>query len=349
MQVSRCGNSLTVRRHETGRSLDMRRRHVIALLAALPAWPLAAWAQQSADMPAIGMLFPGSADAAAVRAKLVWEGLKESGFVEGKNLALLTRATDFNPEKTSQFAAELDRAGVRVILAVGPPAVRAAHSVTTTTPIVALDLETDPVSTGLIASFARPGGNVTGLFFDFPEFSAKWLELLQEAVPGLSRVAVVWDPTTGPVQVKAAEAAAASRGLHLQIIEVREPSGLEDALAAANLGNAQGLVVLSSPLFSAVIGAKPVAEMAARHRLPAISLFPEFAQFGGLMGYGPSLPDLFHQAGALVGKVLHGQKPAELPVERPSRFNLVVNLKTAKALGLEIPSQLIARADEVIE
>ena len=330
----------------------MKRRTFIAALGGAAAWPLVARAQQPAEIPKIGLLFPGPTSAAAVRAKIIWEGLNESGYVEGKNLSLVSRAMGSGPaglDQLTDLAGQLLQSDVRAILAVGPAAVRATRSATATIPIIALDLETDPVSTGLITSLARPGGNITGLFFDFPEFSGKWLELLAEARPGLSRVAVFWEPTTGPVQVEAAETAAKSRGLRLQIINVPDLSGLEDAFRAAEREQAQGLLILSSPLFSAVIGSKPVAELAALHRLPAITLFPEFAQFGGLMAYGPSLVDLFHQAGALVGKVLHGAKPADLPVERPTRFRLVINLKAAKALGLEIPSTLLARADEVIE
>jgi putative ABC transport system substrate-binding protein len=325
----------------------MRRRAFIAALGGAAAWPIVAGAQQS--MPEVGLLYPGPADAAAARAKIVWQGLNDTGYVEGKNLALVSRATNFNPDLTEKFSIEFAQRNLRAILAVGPTEVRATQAATKTTPIVALDLETDPVSTGLVASLARPGGNLTGLFFDFPDFSSKWLQLLQEAIPGLSRVAVVWDPTTGPVQVKAAEAAAATQDLHLQIIEVREPAALESAVAAAERERAQGVVVLSSPLFSTVIGAPKVAELAAAHRLPAVSLFPEFAQFGGLMGYGPKITDIFRQAGALVGRVLRGEKPADLPIERPTRLYLVINLKTAGALGVTVPPTLLARADEVIE
>ena len=325
------------------------RRAFIAALGGAAVWPMVARAQQPAMIPEFGLLYPGPADAAAARAKIVWEGLGEGGYIEGKNLTLVSRAADSSPDLMSKFASDLVQRDVRVIIAVGPRAVRAAQAATRTISIVGLDLETDPVATGQIASLARPGGNLTGLFFDFPDFSGKWLQLLQEAMPGLSRVAVVWDPTTGPVQVKAAEAAAASRNLVLQIIEVHEPSGLEEAFASAEHEHAQGVMILSAPLFSAVVSAAKVAELAASHRLPAISLFPEFAQLGGLMGYGPRITDNYHQAGALVARILHGERPADLPIERPTRFYLVINLKTAKALSVDIPSTLLTRADEVIE
>jgi putative ABC transport system substrate-binding protein len=323
------------------------RRTFMAALSGAAAWPVVAGAQQT--MPEVGLIFPGPPDAATARAKIVWQGLNDTGYVEGKNLTLVSRATNFNPDLTEKFSIEFAQRNLRAILAVGPTQVRAMQAATKTIPIVALDLETDPVSTGLIASLARPGGNLTGLFFDFPDFSSKWLQLLQEAMPGLSRVGLMWDPTTGPIQVNAAEAAAAGRGLHLQIIEVRELAGLEDAFAAAERERAQSIVVLSAPIFGTVHAAPKVAEMAVSHRLPAISMFPEFAQLGGLMGYGLKIPDIYRQAGAFVGRVLNGEKPAGLPVERPTRLYLVINLKTAKALGLDIPPNLLARADEVIE
>jgi putative ABC transport system substrate-binding protein len=205
------------------------------------------------------------------------------------------------------------------------------------------------VKTGLAKSLAHPGGNVTGLFFDFPEFSGKLLELLTEAKPGLSRVAALWDPASGPVQMEAAKASAAARNISLHILEVGDLAKLPEAFATAEAARAQGLLVLSSPLFSSISGIKPVAEFAASHRLAGIALFPEFAQSGGLLGYGPSVTDLYHQAGGLVAKVLRGEKPADIPLERPSRYRLTINLKAAKALGLEISPSLVARADDVVE
>jgi putative ABC transport system substrate-binding protein len=175
------------------------------------------------------------------------------------------------------------------------------------------------------------------------------LELLNEARPGLTRVAALWDPGSGSVQVEAAQAAAASRGVHLQILKIDDLSKLVDALAAAQAEQAQGLLVLSSPLFSAISGIRPVAEQATAHGLPGITLFPEFAKNGGLMGYGPSLDDLYHQASELIAKVLRGEKAGDLPLERPSRFRLIINLKAAKDLALQLPPSLVARADEVIE
>jgi putative ABC transport system substrate-binding protein len=233
------------------------------------------------------------------------------------------------------------------MFAAGPVAVRHAQAGTKTIPIVALDLESDPVKSGFVRSIARPGGNLTGLFFDFPEFSTKWLQLLAEAVPGLSRLAVFWDPSTAPVQLEAVAAAAQSRGLSLHVEQVQASAELDGAFRSARNEKADGALILSSPLF----GSNPqlLADLALRHRVPAITLFPEFGQSGGLLAYGTNLIDLYVQAGALVGKVLNGTRPEDLPVERPSRFYLVINLNTAKVLGVEVPPTLLARADEVIE
>ena len=285
--------------------------------------------------------------AAATRIAAFLEGLRGMGYVQGQHFTLESRMAEGKPERMPALAAELVRLPVDVMLAASPVAIQAARSATTAIPIVALDLETDPIASGLIASFARPGGNITGIFFDFPDFSGKWLELLKEAVPRLSRVAVFWDPATGPVQLKAAEAAAKALGLQLQTLEVRAATDFEQALRSATQGRAGGLLLLSSPVFGGNL--KLVADLAVRNRLPAITLFPEFADAGGLMAYGSNLHDLFRQSGVLVAKVLRGAKPAELPAERPTRFELVVNLKTARALGLTLPPSVMVRATQVIE
>ena len=322
-------------------------RLIVALtLTVLAAQPAAA-AQQAAKVPRVGFLFPGPTAAATTRIAAFLEGLRGMGYVQGQNVTLESRVAENKPEQLPPLAADLARLPVDVVLAVSPVAVQAARGATKTIPIVAVDLETDPVAARLVASLARPGGNITGIFFDFPDFSGKWLELLKEAVPRLSRVAVFWDPGTGPVQLKAAEAAAKSLGLQLQILEVRAPTDFERALRSAVQGRAGGLLALSSP----AVGMNPrsIADLVVRNRLPAITLFTEFAEAGGLMAYGANLHDLFLQAGRLVGKVLQGTKPAELPAERPTRFELVVNLKTAKALGLTIPASIMVRATQVIQ
>jgi putative ABC transport system substrate-binding protein len=324
-----------------------RRTFVIGLAASAGFLPRAV-AQSASRVPEVVLFYTGPIESGELRARLIREDLIASGLVEGKDFKFNLSVAGKNDD-LPRLASALVHPGVAVVLAVGPSALRAAEATSAIVPIVALDLETDPVKTGLAKSLAHPGGNVTGLFFDFPEFSGKLLELLAEAKPGLSRVAALWDPASGPVQMEAAKASAAARNIRLQILEVGDLAKLDDAFAAAKADRAQGLLVLSSPLFSSISGIKPVAELAASNQLAGIALFPEFAQSGGLLGYGPSVTDLYHQAGGLVAKVLRGEKPADIPLERPSRYRLTINLKAAKVLGLEIPASLVARADDVIE
>jgi putative tryptophan/tyrosine transport system substrate-binding protein len=333
----------------------MKRRTFVAGLIAAVGFPPSVFAQTIGSIPEVVLFYAGpvavsqqSTGRAQARAKLVRETLRAEGLVEGKNFVLsISVAT--NNEQLPKLAKELVRPGVSAVLAVGPAALRAARTATATIPIVALDLETDPVKAGFAESLSHPGGNVTGLFFDFPDFSGKLLQLLSEARPGLSRVAALWDPSSGSIQIEATVAAAAARGMQLQTLRVDDLAKLPEAFAAADAQQAQGLLVLSSPLFSAISGIKQVAEQAALHRLPGITLFPEFAQSGGLMGYGPSLDDLYQRPAGMIAKILRGEKPADLPLERPSRYRFIVNLKAAKALGLELSPSLVARADEVIE
>lgn len=326
----------------------MKRRTFVAALAATLGLPLTAFAQATSQLPEVVLFYAGPVASAEARAKLIRDALATEGLFDGKNY-ILSMSVAIEREQLPRLAKELVRPGVGAVLAVGPAALAAARSATTIIPIVALDLETDPIKAGYAQSLSHPGGNVTGLFFNFPEYSGKLLELLNEARPGLSRIAALWDSTSGTVQVEAAEAAASARGMHLQILKVDNLSKLSEAFAAADAQQAQGLLVLSSPLFSAISGIKQVAEQAASHRLAGITLFPEFAQSGGLMGYGPSLNDLYLRPAGMIAKILRGDKPADLPLERPSRFRLIINLKAAKALGLELPPSLVARADDVIE
>jgi putative ABC transport system substrate-binding protein len=325
----------------------MQRRTFVAGLAAAACLRRAAHAQASV-VPEIVLFYAGPTASAEARAKLVRDTLIAEGLVQGKNFVLTMSVASDNGQ-LQQLAKVLARPGVRSILAVGPLALRAARTVADTIPIVALDLETDPVKAGFAESLSHPGGNVTGLFFDFPEFSGKLLALLQKARPGLLRVAALWDPTSGPVQIEAAIAAAAARDLQLQTLKVDDLGKLPEVFAAVDAQQAQGLIILSSPLLSAISGIKQVAKQAASRRLPGITLFPEFAKSGGLMGYGPSLDDLYPRPAAMIGKILRGEKPGNLPLERPSRYRFVVNLKGARALGLELSPSLLASADEVIE
>jgi putative tryptophan/tyrosine transport system substrate-binding protein len=325
----------------------MKRRTFVAGLAATVGISRISFAQ-TGQVPEVVLFYAGPVASAEARARLIREALNADGLVEGKNYALsISVAT--NREQLPELAKQLVRPGIGAILAVGPAALEAAQSATATTPIVALDLETDPIKAGYAKSLSHPGGNVTGLFFDFPEYSGKLLELLNEARPGLTRIAALWDPTSGRVQVEAAEAATSARGMHLQVLRVDDLSKLPEAFVAADAQQAQGLLVLSSPLFSAISGIKQVGELAAAHHLAGITVFPEFAKAGGLMGYGPSLDDLYLRPAGMIAKILRGDKPADIPLERPARFRLIINLKAAKALGLEISPALVARADDVVE
>jgi putative ABC transport system substrate-binding protein len=318
-----------------------------SFLAALATSPSAALAQAQPAPREIGFIHPGGASALPTRVAAFSQGLASRGFVEGRNVTVLARAADYDPARMSAAVDEMTRRPVPALLAIGPQVVRLARAATSTIPTVALDLESDPVKSGFVQSLARPGGNITGLFFDFPEFSGKWLELLGELIPGLARVGVLWDPGTGQIQLDALTEVAAGRRVALQVLKVEKPDQVDEAFVLASKEGAQAVLALSSPVFGALT--TQVAETALRHRMPSIMLFPEFGAVGGLMAYGTDLFDLFRQAGEVMGRVLAGASPAELPVERPSRFRLVVNLKTAKMLNITVPPVILLRADEVIE
>ena len=324
----------------------MRRRDLITLLSGAAAWPLAARAQ-TANVQKVGFLYPGPLAAAKTRIPPFLEGLRLAGFRVPEEVEVLSQIADGDPARLSPLAAELIARKVDAIAAISTGAVQVVRAATAAIPIVAHDLETDPVATGLVASLARPGGNITGFFFDFPEFRTKWLQLLQEAVPQLSSVAALWDPATGPYQLKAIKEAAGLLKLNLRILEGRSPADLDGAVLAAAQSKVDALLILSSPVFGA--NSKRIADLTLGHRLPAVTLFPDFARAGGLMAYGPNLLDTYRQLGGMVAKVLRGTKPADLPVELPTKFELVINLKTAKALGIDVPLFLQQRADEVIE
>ena len=250
-------------------------------------------------------------------------------------------------DRLPDMAVDLVGQSVQAICAVSPPAVRAARAATRSIPIVAMDLESDPVANGWAASLAHPGGNVTGVFLDLPGFNAKSLQLLREAVPALIKVAVFWHAVSGNLQLDAVRNAAAALDLPMQILEISRPADFAPAFQAAAKAQCNGVLMLSSPLF----GGNPqlLAELALQHNLPAINIFPDFPQKGGLLGYGPELQNLFVQSGVMVRKILQGSAIADLPVERPTRFKLVANLVTARAFGLTIPTSILLSADEVIE
>lgn len=330
----------------------LRRRNFLTGALSLPLGaPLLglghAMAQTAAKPVEIGFVYEGIGAASIPRANAFLEGLRSKGYEEGRNIALVIRNGKSEPDRFEPLVRELVQRDVKLLFAVGPAVTRLAKAATPTIPIVALDLESDPIQSGLVQSITRPGGNLTGMFFDFPDFARKWLQLLAEVVPDLHRLAVLWDSATGKYQADAVSDEARARGLALQILPVNSPADFEPAFAKAVSGKAEALVVLSSPLF----GTNPrlIADLAIAQKLPAITFYPEYARVGGLLAYGTNLIDLFFQAGVLVAKILGGEQPATLPVERPSRFLLVVNMKTASQLGVTVPTSILLRADEVIE
>jgi putative tryptophan/tyrosine transport system substrate-binding protein len=327
----------------------MRRREFISVIASAAVWPLGARAEQPA-MPVIGFLVPVPAPAAGPPLQMdaaFRQGLAEAGYLEGKNLAIEYRFTDFRQELMTEAAGDLVRLNVQVIFAASPEAVTAARNATTSIPVVALDVESDPLAKGYVKSFARPGGNVTGMFLDIPELSGKQVGLLKEIVPRLSRIAIFGIPGFNAEKFAATETAARALALEAEIMEVRVADDFENALEAARTKHVEGGVLLSSPLVFA--SSKRIGELAIAKRLPLISLFGEFPKAGGLIAYGPNVGDMFRRCGDYVAKILHGAKPSDLPIQRPERFDLVINLKTAEALSLSVPSVLLATADDVIE
>jgi ABC-type uncharacterized transport system substrate-binding protein len=322
----------------------MSRREFISLIAGATAWPLGARAQRP-TMPLIGVLIEGVPLTSHLLAALR-RGLAETGYVEGKNLAIEYRISK-GPERLPEFAGDLVRLNVNVIFAAAPAGVAAASNATTSIPVVGVDLESDPVAKGYVKSFARPGGNVTGMFLDIPELSGKQLGLLKEIVPGLSRIAIFGVPGLNALQFTATETAARAFAVEAEIMEVRVPDDFEGALEAARTRRFEAGILLLSPLVFTYL--KQIGELAIAKRLPLISLLAEFPKAGGFIAYGPNLGELWRRCGDYVGKILHGAKPSDLPVQRPERFDLVINLKTAEALGISVPPVLLATADEVIE
>jgi putative ABC transport system substrate-binding protein len=324
----------------------MKRRELITLLGAAAVWPFAVRAQQP-KIPKVGFLYPGPSTAATARIDAFLGGLRTAGYRVPEQVEFISRFADGDPTRLAPMAIELIDRKVDVIAAVSTGAANAVRAATATTPIVALDLETDPVATGMIASLAHPGANITGFFFDFPEFRTKLLEFLKEAVPSLSKIAVLWDPNSGPAQLKSVETAAEAMKLKLEKLEVRNAAEMNQAFEAAKRADVDAVMILSSPFIGA--NAKLAADLTLRYGLPAVTLFSEFARNGGLMSYGPNILDIYRRVGGIAARVLQGSKPADLPVELPTSFELVVNLKTAKAMGVTIPTSILLRADEVIE
>ncbi len=319
---------------------------LVALACGLLAAPLAA-AQQPARVRRIGYLgFAPSMSPHLVEA--FRRGLRDLGYVEGQNVVIEFRSAEGRLERLPDLAAELVRLKVDLIVAMCGLCVHPAKQATETIPIV-FPVHNDPVGAGLVASLAQPGGNITGLSTLGPELGGKQLQLLKEVVPRASRVAVIWNSATRytlPI-VRETEDAARTLGVQLQSLEVRGANEFEGAFGAATKGRAGALIVVGDPL--TVSQRKRLVDFAAKSRLPAMYGFREFVDAGGLMAYGVSLPDMYRRAATYVDKILKGAKPADLPVEQPTRFELVINMKTAKALGLTIPQSVLIRADHVIQ
>ena len=321
----------------------MRRREFITLVGCAATWPLVARAEQ---MPVIGFLSPLPSGEPPPFAGFR-RGLAEEGYVEGENLAIEKRFTIFRPELMYEAAGDLVRLEVSVIFAGYPESLVGARNATSSIPTVAVDLESDPVAMGYIKSLARPGGNLTGMFLDLPELSGKQVGLLKEIVPRLSRIAIFGIPGLNVAQFAATETAVRTLALEAEIMEVHVADDFEQALESARTRRVDAGILLSSPLV--FDRSKQIGEIAIAKRLPLISLFDVFPKSGGLISYGPNVAEIFRRSGDYVGKILHGAKPSELPIQRPERFDLVINLKTAAALGLDVPTQLQQLADEVIE
>jgi len=322
----------------------------VALALSLLWLPLPAAVPQPAKVPRIGVLYPGSPSAAERLQSMLLQGLHDLGYVEGQNISFEYRYAEEQPERLPTLAAELVRLPVDVIVAGPPEAVQAAKQVTSTIPIVMVTGGPDPVGMGLVASLARPEGNVTGVSLVFgEEIAGKWVELLKEALPPVSRVAVLWDPTRPMMSasMQEVERTAQGVGLRLQRVAARQADEFDGAFATMTREGAEALIVLRSATFARA--GRRLVELAATHRLPAIYEDRRYVEAGGLMSYGPNPDVVFRRAAYYVDRILKGTKPADLPVEQPMRFELVVNLKTAKALGLTISPTFLFQADEVIQ
>jgi len=305
-------------------------------------------AQQSTKLPRIGFLSAASISSVAARIDGFRQGLRELGYVEEKNIVVEWRHAEGKPDRVREFAAELVRLKVNVMVSAGPTVTRAAKEATSTIPIV-MTQDPDPIGTGFVASLARPGGNITGLSSLSSELSGKQLELLKEAVPRLSRLAVLGSSTQpGNAQaLREVELTAGTFGVRFQYLDVVSPKDIEIAFRDANKGRAEAVLVLGGPVLNS--HRTQIADLAAKNRLPAIYDRREYVEAGGFMSYATSITDLDRRAATYVDKILKGAKAADLPVEQPTKFELVINLKAAKQVGVTIPPNMLARADRVIK
>ena len=328
--------------------MTTRQLSLAALALATLAGPPAADAQRPGKVPRIGFLMPASPSVSASRIEAFRRGLLDLGYVEGKDILIEYRWAEGGYGRLPDLAAELVRLKVDVIVAWGTPGALAAKNATSTIPIV-MPAAADPVASGLVASLARPGGNVTGLSLMSPELGGKRLQLLKEVVPGASRVAILSNPTNAwhAAYLRETDAAARVLGVQLQPLEIRAPEDIDRAFQAAIRGRASALTVVED--FLVFTHRARIVALAAKSRLPAIFAWREAVDGGGLMSYGTNISDLDRRAATYVDKILKGAKPADLPVEQPTRFELVINLKTAKALGITFPPSILIRAPEAIQ
>ncbi|HKY08208.1 MAG TPA: ABC transporter substrate-binding protein [Candidatus Binatia bacterium] len=325
----------------------MKKIAIVLLLGMLSASDIAAQAQQTPRLPRVARLSPSSAPADEIMLAGFRRGLKEHGWIENKNIALEYRFADGKTDRLNDLAAELVRLKVDIILSGATVGAQAAKRATSTIPIV-LVTTGDPVAAGLVASLARPGGNLTGVTALGQELSGKRLQLLKEALPGINQVAVLSNPTNpdSKFSVKEVEVAAHDLGVKLKVHEAGDPTKLEGSFRTMSAERAGAVLVLTDSMF--LTHRKRIVELAAHHRLPAMYPISEYANAGGLMFYGANFPEMYRHAAVFVDKILKGSKPADLPVEQAKKFELVINLKTAKQIGLTIPPNVLARADRVI-
>ena len=340
-----CGERYTWR-GETG----MKRREFLALvggaIAAPSIWPTAARTQQQ-SMPVIGFLHPGFPDSSAPSFEALRRGLRDAGLGADETIKIEARWARGQPTTLAQMALELIQLRVAVLVVTARPSIEAARAATKELPIVANDLESDPVASGYVESLAHPGGNITGAFLDAPSLCGKWLQQILEIVPNAKKIAVLWDATTGSYQFSAIKAAAEARSIEIVVMEFRDNAGLEAALNLGLKAEPEAAILLGSPLIRQ--GGQRIAAILASRRVPAISQFRTFPDGGGLISYGPDLVHLYQSIGPYVARILRGARPADLPIQRPTKFEFVINLKAAKALGLTVSPSLLTYVDEVIE
>ncbi len=328
--------------------MNTRRELVLALMAGALAAPIA-FAQQPARIARIGFLFPATQQLSDIQLQAFRDGLRELGYVEGKNYQLELRSGDGKLERLPALAAELVEAKVDVLVAVSSPGIIAAHQATRTIPIV-MPLSSDPVGDGLVASLARPGGNITGLSVMAPELGEKRIQLLKEMFPKVSHaMAVLWNPAYVGMRARfeQAQIAAPTVGLAVRSMEVRDTRELDAAFDAIVREHPEALLILVDPFTRSQ--RSRIVEFAAGQRIPAIYESSEFVEVGGLASYGPNIADQFRRAATYVDKILKGAKPADLPIEQPTKFELVINMRAAKALGIKFPESILLRADKVVE